>query len=81
MVGRRGRRPLIVNAIADYQPSAGRTGADLYTLSLYIMVGVLNVGFVANLLVRPVGSRFHVDQEADRKTEAASLGATAGSQT
>src|ERR671912_840558 len=43
--------PLIINAIADYQISAGRTGADLYTLSLYIMVGVLAVGFVANLLL------------------------------
>ena len=43
--------PLIINAIADYQIAAGRTGADLYTLSLYIMVGVLAVGFVANLLL------------------------------
>jgi hypothetical protein len=76
-----GRRPLIINAIAYYQTSAGRTGADLYTLSLYIMVGVLVVGFVANLLVRPVDSRFHMDQEADREMEATSPGATAGSET
>jgi len=41
--------------------AAGRTGADLYTLSLFIMVGVLAVGFVANLLVRPVNLRFHMD--------------------
>ena len=33
--------PLIVNAIADAQTAAGKSGADLYTLSLYIMVGVL----------------------------------------
>ncbi len=60
--------PLIVNAIADYQTAAGRTGADLYTLSLFIMVGVLVVGFVANLLVRPVDPTFHMHsgQEADR---------------
>jgi MFS family permease len=51
--------PLIINAIADYQTGQGKSGADLYTLSLFIMVGVLVVGFVANLLVRPVAERFH----------------------
>jgi len=52
--------PLIVNGIADSQTAAGKEGADLYTLSLYIMVGVLIVGFVANLLIRPVAERHHV---------------------
>ena len=51
--------PLIINAIADQQTAAGKSGADLYTLSLYIMVGVLVVGFIANLLIRPVNERFH----------------------
>jgi MFS family permease len=51
--------PLIVNAIADAQKSAGRTGPALYTLSVYIMVGLLLIGFVANELVRPVHSRYH----------------------
>ena len=50
--------PLIVNAIADSEAAAGKSGADLYTLSLYIMVGVLIVGFVANLLIRPVNERY-----------------------
>jgi len=49
--------PLIVNAIADARKGAGAEGADLYTLSLYIMVGVLIVGFVANLMIRPVAER------------------------
>ena len=51
--------PLIVNAIADAEDAAGKSGADLYTLSLYIMVGVLLVGFVANLLIRPVSRPPH----------------------
>ena len=50
--------PLIVNAIADSETAAGKSGADIYTLSLYIMVGVLLVGFVANLLIRPVADRY-----------------------
>ena len=57
--------PLIINAIADHQTAAGRSGADLYRLSLYIMVGVLAVGFIANLLIRPVNERFH--EPTDRR--------------
>src|ERR671912_3846 len=77
--------PLIINAIADYQISAGRTGADLYTLSLYIMVGVLVVGFVANLLIRPVNPRFHMEsgrEEGEEKESAVSgsSGKSAGSE-
>ena len=55
--------PLIVNAIADSEGAAGKSGADLYTLSLYIMVGVLIVGFVANLLIRPVKDRYMEPEE------------------
>lgn len=75
--------PLIINAVADYQLAAGRTGADLYTLSLFIMVGVLVVGFIANLLVRPVDPRFHMEpeREGDREKESTVSGKTAGSET
>jgi MFS family permease len=50
--------PMIVNRIADTQKAAGRSGLDLYSRSLYIMVGVLAVGFVANLAVGPVDRRY-----------------------
>jgi len=74
--------PLIINAIADYQIAAGRTGADLYTLSLYIMVGVLAVGFVANLLVRPVDPRFHMEsgRGEEHEKESTASGKAAGSE-
>ncbi|MFJ8110565.1 OFA family MFS transporter [Streptomyces sp. NPDC096132] len=52
--------PLIVNWIADRQEEAGKHGSDLYSLSLFIMIGLLAVGFVANELVRPVDARHHV---------------------
>jgi MFS family permease len=74
--------PLIINAIADYQIAAGRTGADLYTLSLFIMVGVLAVGFVANLLVRPVDPKFHMEPgpEDEPEKESTASGKAAGSE-
>ena len=61
---------MIINAIADHQTAAGKSGADLYTLSLYIMVGVLVVGFIANLLIRPVNERFHEPAERQRALRA-----------
>jgi MFS family permease len=58
--------PLIVNAVADSQHAAGRSGAQLYTLSLYIMVVILLVGLGANLLVRPIAEWFHEPSEIVR---------------
>lgn len=51
--------PLIINWIADAQQAAGRTGPALYTTSLYIMIALLAVGFVANELIRPVHEKYH----------------------
>lgn len=55
--------PLIVNMVVESQASKGLEGPDLYQLSLYIMAGVLAVGFIANALVRPVGKE-HFEDEA-----------------
>ena len=60
--------PLIVNAIADNRLAAGVEGPDLYRLSLFIMVGVLIVGFLANLAIRPVPERFH-EVATDQRTD------------
>ncbi|MFJ8674599.1 OFA family MFS transporter [Streptomyces sp. NPDC093589] len=62
--------PLIVNAIADAQKSAGRSGPDLYSTSFFIMIGLLVVGFVANELVRPVHPRHHEPSPAPAAQEA-----------
>ena len=59
--------PAIVNGIADSQTSAGKSGPELYELSLYIMVGVLVVGFISNLLIRPVAERHHMRSTARSK--------------
>ncbi|EGX59393.1 integral membrane transporter [Streptomyces zinciresistens K42] len=65
--------PLIVNWIADRQEAAGKDGASLYTLSMFIMIGLLVVGFVANELVRPVHPRHHVPAPAATEKEAADV--------
>src|SRR3954454_2238582 len=67
--------PLIVNKIADNRTAAGLEGADLYQTSLYIMVGILAVGFLANLGIKAVDERYHepeaaatADQSVDLRT-------------
>lgn len=62
--------PLIVNRVADSQEHAGRSGPGLYSLSLFIMIGLLVVGFVANELIRPVHPRHHEKEEAADDTGA-----------
>ncbi|GAC1362423.1 MAG: OFA family MFS transporter [Acidobacteriaceae bacterium] len=50
--------PLIVNGILDHYVANKLPKEDAYPLILHIMCGLLVVGFVANLLVRPVSERF-----------------------
>jgi MFS family permease len=46
--------PLIVNAILDNYKATNKPLAEAYPLILHIMAGLLVLGFVCNLLVRPV---------------------------
>lgn len=57
--------PLIVNGIADARAAQGVTGQALYIPSLVVMVGVLIIGFTANLFVRPVDEKHHVTAADD----------------
>ncbi|MEV5695639.1 OFA family MFS transporter [Micromonospora globbae] len=51
--------PLIVNGFLDAQGEPGTLTAAAYRPALFTMVAVLAVGFVANLLIRPVPQRYH----------------------
>jgi MFS family permease len=57
--------PLIVNGFLDAEGTPGELTAAAYRPALLTMVGVLAVGFVANLLVRPVSSSLHVQEDED----------------
>ncbi|MBF0816652.1 MFS transporter [Microbacterium paludicola] len=56
--------PLIINGFLDARGKPGELVAVDYQPALLTMVAVLAIGFVANLLVRPVASRFHEPQKA-----------------
>ena len=63
--------PMIVDGIADHEASVGKQGPALYTMSFYIMIGLLLVGFIANELVRPVNARYHEPVAPAKETETA----------
>ena len=56
--------PVLVNYIREYQISQGVPNAQAYNTTMYILAGLLVVGFLCNLLVRPVAERhFMTDSE------------------
>ena len=55
--------PLIINGFLDAQGKPGQLTAESYQPALLTMVGVLAIGFVANLLVRRVHERHHEPEE------------------
>ncbi len=61
--------PLIVNGFLDRAGGAGTLTADAYRPALFTMVGVLAVGFVANLLITPVASKHHADRGEAKQRE------------
>ncbi|WP_173083306.1 OFA family MFS transporter [Phytohabitans rumicis] len=73
--------PLIINGFLDAQGKPGTLTSSAYRPALFTMVGVLAIGFVANLLIRPVPERFHEPDAAapipppDAAKEAAEEGA------
>ncbi len=58
--------PVLVNYIRQYQIDQGVAKADAYTVTMYIMAGLLAVGLVLNLMMTPVDARHHLPAEPVR---------------
>ena len=52
--------PVLVNYIREYQIGNGVPAAQAYNVTMYLMAGLLVIGFFANLAVRPVDDRFYM---------------------
>ena len=53
--------PVLVNYIRQYQIDHGVAKADAYTVTMYVMAGLLLVGFLCNLAMRSVAERHHLN--------------------
>jgi MFS family permease len=55
--------PVLVNYIREYQIQQGVAKAEAYNVTMYIMAGLLLIGFVSNLLIRPVHEKHHMTHD------------------
>ncbi len=71
--------PVLVNYIREYNVTHGVPKAQAYNTTMYIMAGLLVIGFICNYFVKAVDARFHMSANDARGTEpgAAPVGAKA----
>ena len=55
--------PVLVNYIREYQLAHGVAKADSYTITMYILAGMLVLGFICNALVRPVADKYFMTDD------------------
>ncbi len=55
--------PILVNYLREAQISAGVPRARVYDFTMYILAGLLGLGFIVNRLIGPVAARFHMRPE------------------
>jgi len=56
--------PTIVTYLRDYQINSGIPKAQAYSTAIYVMAGLLIIGFISNLMIKPVDSKHHFQNEA-----------------
>lgn len=55
--------PVLVNYIREYQIAQGVAKAEAYNVTMYIMASILLLGFVCNLLIKPVHEKHHLKHD------------------
>jgi len=63
--------PVIVNYIREYQLSHGVPHAQVYTITMYILAGILVIGLICNILVRPVADKYFMTPQQEAELDAA----------
>jgi MFS family permease len=75
--------PVLVNYIRDYQLDHGIARAQVYSVTMFILAGLLAIGLVCNWLVKPVDARHYMTAEqlaATAPKQGAATGSPAGTQ-
>ena len=52
--------PVLINYIREYNVTHGVPKAQAYNVTMYIMAGLLVIGFIANFCVKAVDKRYHM---------------------
>jgi hypothetical protein len=56
--------PVLVNYIREYQVGHGVAIAASYEVTMYIMAALLVIGFLINLMIRPVDAKHYMADDA-----------------
>ncbi|MSQ66510.1 MAG: MFS transporter [Limnohabitans sp.] len=78
--------PVVVNYMRDYQLGLGIPREQVYNQTMFILVGMLVVGLIANLMIRPVNAKHFMSPEelahekklAHEKASASEVGSGSG---
>jgi MFS family permease len=62
--------PVVVNYMREYQLGLGMPREQVYNQTMYILVGMLVIGLICNLLVRPLAEVVHDGQPSSPKKNA-----------
>jgi len=62
--------PVLVNYIREYNVMNGVPKAQAYNTTMYIMAGLLVIGFICNLMVKAVHERFHMKSDKAERAQA-----------
>src|SRR5690606_22570124 len=57
--------PVLVNYIREYNVTHGVPKAQAYNTTMYIMAGLLVLGFICNYFVKAVHARYHMKADAE----------------
>jgi MFS family permease len=69
--------PVVVNYIREFEISIGVPRDQVYDVTMYVLAGMLVGGFICNMMVRPVDSRWWMRDEEVAALQAKSWAATA----
>jgi len=62
--------PVLVNYIREYNVTHGVPKTQAYNTTMYIMAGLLVIGFICNLMVKAVHERFHMKSDKAERAQA-----------
>ncbi len=54
--------PVVVNYIREFQINAGVPRAQVYDFTMYILAGMLVVGFICNAMIKPVDPKWYMSE-------------------
>ncbi|MDO9422459.1 MAG: OFA family MFS transporter [Herminiimonas sp.] len=60
--------PVLVNYIREYQINHGVPKGEAYAVTMYIMAGLLILGFICNFLIKPVSAKHHMKEDGAKST-------------